>query len=339
MEKIYYDLSSPASFSGVKTLQEYTKEPLDTVREWLSGVPAYTLHKPIRKKFPRIKTVAFTSGEQLQIDLADLSSIAKYNDGFKYLLTCIDVFSRYAWVIPVKSKSGKDIQKALEVIFQDVLPVKIQADQGTEFSNKIVQNFLKEKGITFFFTRSEKKAAVVERLNRTIKNKMWKYFSYTKTYRYVDVLPKLVKSYNNTKHSSTGYPPSFVTKENEHLIWLKQRKVHATFQFPKYHVGDNVRIVKLKQKFDKGYEQGWSTEIFQVAEVFKTVPVTYRLKDFNSEEIEGRFYEPELQKVKLPDLFEIEKILDRKKGKVLVKWKGYPSSMNSWVKEEDLQLL
>lgn len=130
-----------------------------------------------------------------------------------------------------------------------------------------------------------------------------------------------------------------MTKENEHLIWLKQRKVHATFQFPKYHVGDNVRIVKLKQKFDKGYEQGWSTEIFQVAEVFKTVPVTYRLKDFNSEEIEGRFYEPELQKVKLPDLFEIEKILDRKKGKVLVKWKGYPSSMNSWVKEEDLQLL
>ena len=108
--------------------------------------------------------------------------------------------------------------------FQTILssgrkPNKLQTDQGTEFLNHVFQKFLRENNIDFFTVNSRLKASVVERFNRTFKNKVYKYFTAKNILSYIDVLPKLVKSYNNTYHCSIKMKPSQVTKSNEAKVW------------------------------------------------------------------------------------------------------------------------
>src|ERR1700754_1360806 len=112
---------------------------------------------------------------------------------------------------------------------------------------------------------------------------------------------------------------------------------------PKFNVGDKVRIAKWKHSLHKGYLPNWTMEIFAVTEVRYTNPVTYKIVDFDDEQVEGSFYEQELVRFDKQDKdYEIEKIVkQRRKGgkkQFLVKWKGYPENMNSWVNEENLNL-
>ena len=185
----------------------------------------YTLHRPVRWHFRRRRI--FTSGidDLWQADLADLSSIAKYNNGFKFLLTCINVFSKYAWAIPLKNKSSKSIVVDFSKIFEKRKPANLQTDKGTEFLNESVQKLFKDNSINFYTTENEDiKAAVVERFNRTLKTQMWKYFTFKGTHRYVDVLDDLLFSYNNSFHRTIKMTPSEVNKENEGMI-LKQNYI------------------------------------------------------------------------------------------------------------------
>ena len=188
---------------------------------------------------------------------------------------------------------------------------------------------------------NEEKSSIVERWNRTMKNRMWKMFSANNNTVYWDKLDKLVDDYNNTKHSSVKMTPIEASKkENEEkvfvnlygdLIYWKPKK-------PKFSIGDKVRISKYKRRiFDKGYTPNWTEEVFTVDKVFPTKPVTYETVDLLGEEIEGSFYEKELQKAK-QQTFRIEKVLrrDNKKKKALVKWKAYSDKFNSWVSFKDL---
>jgi len=141
------------------------------VKEWLSKQPTYSVHKPARRTYPRNQVLVSSIDEQWQADLVDMQSLEKYNDGNRYILTCIDLFSEFAWTIPLKSKTSENIKNAFMDIFKtDRKPYKLQTDAGTEFINKEVQKFLKAEGIDFFTTNSEMKAAVVERFNITIKD-------------------------------------------------------------------------------------------------------------------------------------------------------------------------
>jgi transposase InsO family protein len=144
--------------------------------------------------------VVYRIDHQWQANLVDLGKLAFYNKGFKYLLTCIDVLSRYAWVVPLKDKTGKTLKEAFQVIFKmGQQPIRLQTDKGTEFTNRIFQKFLNEHDVHFFTTYNEEtKANIVERFNRTLKTKMWKYFTYRETLPYVDVLSDMVASYNHT---------------------------------------------------------------------------------------------------------------------------------------------
>ena len=132
----------------------------------------------------------------------DLAKLSSYNKGFKYLLTCIDVLSRYTWVVPLKDKTEKTLKDAFQVIFKSGRrPIRLQTDKGTEFTNRVFQKFLKEHDVHFFITYNEEtKASIVERLNRTLKIKMWKYFTHRETLTYVEVLSEMVASYNHTVH-------------------------------------------------------------------------------------------------------------------------------------------
>jgi transposase InsO family protein len=142
---------------------------------------------------------------QWQADLVDLGKSASYNKGFKYLLTCIDVLSRYAWIVPLKNKTGKTLKEAFQVIFKSGRqPIRLQTDKGTEFTNRVFQKFLKENDVHFFTTYNEEtKASIVERFNRTLKTKMWKYFTHRETIIYIDVLSEMVESYGAPKYRHT----------------------------------------------------------------------------------------------------------------------------------------
>ena len=266
-------------------------------------------------------------------DLVDMQAFSNFNRGIKYLLAVIDVFSKYGWLVPLKDKTGKSVAMALKTIFEERQQEKMWVDKGKEFYNKDVKEL-----VELYSTENEEKSSVVERWIRTMKERMWKYFTDNNTNRYVDVLPDLVKGYNNTKHSSIKMTPVEASKKkNELTVWrtlypnhLERRDIH-----PEFSVGDKVRISKKKKTFEKGYTTRWTEEIFTIVEVKPTSPVTYRIADLNGEEIKGSFYEPELQKTS-QQLFRIEKVIKRGKKKSLVKWKGYSNDFNSWVDNKDL---
>ena len=171
-----------------------------------------------------------------------------------------------------------------------------------------------------------------------MKEKMWKYFTDNNTYTYIDILPDLVEDYNNTVHSSTKLTPVEASKKkNELTVWRNlypdRLKIHDLT--PKFSVGDEVRISKKKKTFEKGYTTRWTEEIFTITKIQNTNPITYKIADLQGEEIDGTFYEPELQKTE-QQVFRIEKVIEKRKNKSLVKWKGYSDKFNSWVDNKNL---
>ncbi len=339
MEDAYFDPRHPGSFGGVNSLYRHLdkKYKLKDVKHWLSQQDAYTLHRPVRWRFRRRKVFSAGINALWQADLADLSSIAKYNDGNRYLLTCIDVFSKRAWAAAIKKKSSDQLTAAFLGFIKDRKPTHLQTDKGTEFLNRKFQKMLKDRNIAFYTTENEDiKASVVERFNRTLKTKMWKYFSFKNTLRYVDVLEDLIQSYNETFHRSIQMAPSEVDARTEAIVRGRLYGPEKIGTALKYAVGDKVRISKARRIFKKGYLPGWTEEIFVVSARLRTDPPTYELNDSDGEPVKGKFYEEELQKiVKYDDVYRVEKVLRtrRRAGKkeYFVKWKGYPNKFNSWV--------
>ena len=258
-----------------------------------------------------------------------MQAFSKFNRGVKYLLAVIDIFSKYGWLVPLKSKTGKAVANALTEIFAERKPTKMWVDKGKEFYNKDVQGL-----IELYSTENEEKSCVVERWNRTMKEKMWKYFTANSTRVYIDVLDKLVQQHNSTKHASIKMTPTEASKKkNENSVWRNlYGSMTQTRAQPKFSVGDRVRITKKKKTFEKGYTSRWTEEVFTVSQIQHTTPVTYKITDYNGEEIQGTFYEQELQKTN-QEVYRIEKVI--KKGK----WKGYPESFNSWVNNTALTTL
>ncbi|GFV96287.1 putative uncharacterized transposon-derived protein F54H12.3 [Trichonephila clavipes] len=231
--------------------------------------------------------------EQFQADLLDLQSLSQYNNGYKYLLTCIDVFSKYAWAIPLRDKKSKSILKGFEKIFRKRKPLSLQTDKGTEFKNKAVQTYFKNMNVHFFTTNNETKVSIVERFHRTLMSKMTKYFAEYNIQKYINVIEKLISSYNHTWHRSIKMEPFNVNIDNQGQVWqnlygdISETKVKR----PVFKINDKVRISKWKGRFDKGYENNWSIEIFIIYKILPRNPFVYMLKDLKGEIIEGTFYE------------------------------------------------
>ena len=186
----YFNPTFPGSFSGKSTFLRHTRQPTSRVRKWFPEQDSYTLHRPVRRTFERRITHATAPNEFWQADLADLSSMQNQNRGTRFLLTVIDVFSKYAWVRPLKRKTGTELVHAFSDILREAKPKYLQTDKGTEFRNREFQTLLRQNNI-FFFTSQDPvtKASVVERFNRTLKGRMFRYFTYQHTNAYLNVLP------------------------------------------------------------------------------------------------------------------------------------------------------
>lgn len=310
LEKVYFDPSHEASFSGAtKLLRVARKKNISNEKTllWLEGQDAYTKHRFVRQRFPRRHYNVRNIDDVWEADLVDLRSIKTYNDDYTYLLVVIDVLSKYAWVEPLRDKCSLSVAKAFTRILSNKkdngrTPIYVQSDRGKEFVGAAFQELLKKKNIQFRAARNpDIKAAVVERFNRTLKERMWRYFTYSQNRRYIDVLQSIVSAYNHTLHSSIKMAPSAVTlvtaaKARHNL--MQRYKESERQRSPKYRVGDIVRISSAKASFTKGYESGWSSELFKIHRISSSSnPVVYILRDLHSEDIDGIFYEPELSRV------------------------------------------
>ena len=279
------------------------------------------------------KTFSKGINDVFQADLADLQNLSRYNDNFRYLLTCICVFSKFAFAIPVKDKRGVSIANAFEKIFSQRLPNFLQSDRGSEFLNHEVQSIFRKHNIKHYWSFNDDiKASCVERFNRTIKTKIFRYLTHHNTNRWIDAIEDFVVSYNNSLHRTIGMTPNQVNSDNQEEVAKRMYPPKVKPEW-KYKIGDKVRISRYKHIFEKGYLPNWSEEIFTIADCFPTNPVTYA--DLSGLIIKGKFYEAEVQLVsKTDDIYIVEKVIrTRKRNGVLeyfVKWRGYPDKFNSW---------
>ena len=351
LDKIYHDPAHPGGLGGVQKLRDavrkYTGKVPETseVKRYLQGQDVYTLHAQAGLHFPRNKVLVSGIDKQFQADLVDMSEYSLENDNVHYLLTCIDVFSKFAWVRCLENKTGAAVAKAFEdILSEGRIPVKLQTDQGTEFYNKHFQQLMGVYNIKHFSTSNETKASIVERFNRTFKTRMWRYLTSVNSRRYVDVVQDLIKAYNESRHRSIKMAPANVNKDNEKIVFntlYNLKKASRIISF-KYNVGDTVRISKLRGVFRKGYEQTFTDEFYTITRRIPRDQPVYRISDCSGEEVKGTFYEPELQQVIINKnkMFKIERIISRKtiarKKMALVKWLGWPEKFNSWIAEKDI---
>ena len=314
-------------------------ETVGTGITWTTPL-AEELHRPIRKHFTKRYVFVRNVDDIFGADLIDMQTLSKQNKGYKYILMVEDIFSKYGWAIPLKTKTGIAVRDALRQIFKHHVPKKLWTDAGSEFYNNEVKALLKKHDITLYSTENEEKCSVVERWNRTIKTKLWKYFTANHTHKYIDVLDALIKKYNNTVNRAIGMTPTEARKPSNHgavfrhLYFKKMAKLGE--KKPKFQIGDKVRLGVKKDLFEKSYIINWSDKIYTIKRVFATRPVTYKVEDDKGVEHKGKFYEQDLQKTKV-DEFRIQKVLKKKKNSALVRWVDYDSSYDSWIPLKNLK--
>ena len=359
LSKFYYDPKAPASFAGPYKMWLYIRNNKDLpkglsfkkVKKWYEFQVTHNVHVNPTKKFKREPIIVDHRGEMFDCDLIQISNLKRYNKGMAYILVCIDIFSRYGWALSLKTKGGQEVRSAMEKIFSEgLIPETIRSDRGSEFRSRPFTSLLKENNIYHMLAFSEIKAGYAERLNLTIQQKLYKYMYEHQTFKYVDILPDIIKSYNSTIHGTIGIAPKDVTEENSYALYervympivIKQNNSDIKYKFS---VGDNVRISYEKMPFTRGYKQHFSEEIYEVAYRIPSHPPRYKLKDLNGEEIKGSFYEQQMQKVlRDPDIpFRISKVYKNKKKKIkgkihfLVSWAGYPDKYNTYVSSSEIK--
>ena len=321
----------------------------DDVEKFLHSQETYTLHKQIRRRFIRNATIVKGIDVQWQADLAEAIQLARGNGAYRCLMTVIDCFSKYAWVVPVKRKDSKHMLEAFKELLKKSAPRKperLQTDKGKEFINSSVQKFLNENHIEHFMTNNETKATLVERFNRTLKTRMFAYFTENNTRRYIDILEHLVSSYNQAHHHSIGMKPAQVTEKDNERLWHRlygkmAEQVVPVIKKNAPKVDSKVRISKTKTIFTKGYLPNWTQELFSVREIKRRHPKpVYKLADYSGDAIDGTFYPEEVQRVKDKGKYKAEKVLRKRITKngdhqSLVKWKGWPAKFNTWIDDKD----
>ena len=353
LKKIYYNPSTPGSFSSHAKLWSYVKTQPDKpqkltkakLKAWLEMQDTDSVFKISRKKFNRERIIVSAIDMAWDVDLADMGGHKEFNDGYTFILVAIDLLSRYCWVRPLKTKKAVEVKDAFSDIFDtdERIPSRLRADKGGEFNNRVLRNFLSKEKVHFFTTFSDTKANYAERMIRTLKNRIYKFMYERQTYRYIDVLQDIVSSYNNTIHSSIKMAPSQVTEQNDLDIYIQfympyVNKLAAKRVKFSFNVGDSVRVSYNKGKFAKSYFEQYSEEIFTIKYRIHSSPPGYLLADFLGENIDGSFYEQELVKVDPHDNreFKIQNVVRyrKKKGKpreALVKWYGYSDRFNSYI--------
>ena len=302
LRDLYYNPET--GFQSAERLHKKAKEEginvsRKKVKAWLKTQETYTKFKPLVKRHKYLKTFVKDLGDQLQMDLVDMKKYNKENKGHYWILTGIEILSRYAFAIPVYRKDTDHMTRGVAKMMSEFKSRFSTYLQVIQFYNVGVKSLLRDAyNIKYFSTHTGKKAAIVERFNRTLKTIMWKYFDANQSHEWLYVLDSIVKNYNNINRG-IGMKPVDVNQENKNQVWIRLfGNPVGDLPSPKYSVGDTVRISAYKNIFTKGYEANFSKDIFTITEVLFGDPTVYKLQDMDGEEILGKFYEQELSQVK-----------------------------------------
>ena len=357
----YYDTSKNAAYTSVSKLHRAMKKKisLGKIKKFLQSQESYTVLKPVRRKFQKSKVVSPYMDYMWDADTANMTfydkkddKIAKsFNDGYKYFLVVIDVFSRFLWTKALKTLKADETRSALSEILQKRQPLKLRTDLGSEFQNNRVNGMLEELKVDHVLTLNEGKANYAERVIQTMKNRLGRFMEHNETYKWIDVLPQLTNGYNHTYHTSIKMKPANVSKLDEYKIWkLNYEKIpkprikskpKANPNPFKLKTGDFVRLSGFKHPFQKSaFSHSWTTKLFIIVERRMIGGLAkYRVMDYAHEDVRGEFYEQELQKVYIGEepQFKVEKVLKKrkknKKEEYFVKFKSWPKKYNAWVSD------
>ncbi|KAK7595197.1 hypothetical protein V9T40_001630 [Parthenolecanium corni] len=289
---------------------------------------AKELHAPARRIYNRRQVQLGGINDTWQMDLMDFQKYKRDNSGFAFILLVIDIFTKFIWLRPLKDKSGPEVAKALRNIIHSCPfgpPKNLQSDEGKEFLNKYCEEIYKKEKINFYHVFTHLKAAIAERAIRTIKSKLYQHFTAKGSYKWTEILQNVANEYNERIHRTTKMAPALITnRQDEKRVYHNLKVPKLSIKVPKFKVGDTVRISKFKAVFAKGYTPNWSTELFTIDKIFKTLPTTYELKDEDGNLIKGKFYEEELQRTEYPTTYLIERVISKNpKNKTMkVKWLG-----------------
>ncbi len=301
------------------------------------------LHKKVIRKFPTRKVYAKGKNDIWGLDLNDMIVYKAENDGYVYIFVIEDIYTRKAWCVALKDKKAKTVVDVLETLFKKLKthPNYIWTDKGGEFYNADMTKLLKKYNIHQYSVYSVNKVAPVERLNQTLKHIMFKILTEKQSHKWIDILDEVVNTYNNNIHSSIYTTPNKAYAQPKNII-DDDLGIYEVKK-PQFKTGDYVRVSRLKGNFEKGYDENFTRECYQIVEVDKGYPILYKLNDLMREPIEGSFYEQELQKTDLHDFALVESVLNsrtkNKKKEMFVKWAGYPAKFNSWIPEKQVKHL
>ena len=273
-------LGHSARAAKAQAIENLYKQPkidsersLKSPKEW--KILANELHKPFRRP-KQLRKIYFRSKDNIwNADLVHMSEEDGRHGPYKYILTVLDRYTRYAWAVPLKHKDGLTVSNAFKEIMKksERKPRKLWVDQGKEFYNEHMHKLFKfkkedilekdpmmgEYKNQIYSVFNFGKNPVIERFNRTLTNKLWKQFTVQGNQKWLGILQPTVDEYNNTAHSVIGITP----KEASEKPWLvKIQTEPSDNNKPKFKVNDRVRIFKWKDKFEKGYCGYWTKEIF-----------------------------------------------------------------------------
>lgn len=315
------------------------------VAAWLARHPTHTLHRVQEEEKSKKPVVVRGPWLYWQADLVDYSRTKTFNFGEAFLLTVVDIFSKFAWVVPLANKQPETMKAAFDGIFKSIggkKPKTIQTDSGSEFKNAVVSGYFDNLDIHQSFSRpySPQSNGHIERFNRTLKTRLELYMKEIaeeredgRWLRFVNVLDDVVANYNRTKHSSTGYAPLVLsrTRDPDTLAAVHSKLLRAgnkrvveskeSFHLAPLEVGDEVRLRLLRKPLEKSYKQRWTRDIYVVREVYKgqigndgsdgykpklETHDRYVIETKQGEGVKGTFYRGDLLKVFSPDSDELD---------------------------------
>jgi len=318
----YTKAKNPGAFSGLAGFEKNNKN-IKNSKQTLLKKDFYTNQILPRKNFKRLKVIVAGIDNTWQADLIDVKKIKYENKHFSYILTVIDVFSKFGWAVAIKNKQANECFKAFKHIIESSnrKPKKLHIDGGKEFKGEC-QKYLHSLGIKTYIVESKLKASIVERFNRTIKNKMWRMFQFKNNKKYIDELDDLLANYNNSYHRSIKNKPININKCNENktfeILYGFAKEEGGLNEYARtiYKKGDYVRKVLDKAIFEKSYTSNWSNDLFLISEIIPGNPTVYKIKTLYNENLSKSFYENQLLKV-YPNVDTFQ-VLDSKNNKILV---------------------
>lgn len=361
LEDRYRQPGHKLAFSGRTALGRHfgTRLKPEAIEKWLSSVHAYTLHRESKRPRKRNPYFIYKLRQQVQMDLVDFNTWGKnnlpdHNDGYRFIITAIDSFSRKGWIAKIKSKGANDALDGIKAILHKMetedpflLPKSIYADQGGELKNRVLDAYLQSKNIRIYYAVSDVKAAIVERWNKTLQELVYKHLSEKETFRWIDIIDGYVDTYNKRGHRSLQYMSPNQAEEvgnQTRVLGIHEERYAAATQskrLPKYKVDDIVRVRLKRNIFQRGYHERFSPDLFKIISINTRLPQPmYKVENLSTaKQPSNTYYFEQLQPVNT-DVFRVESVVreEKRKGKkwYLVKWMNFHSGHNSWIPAENI---